>query len=169
MAHTVVSIFENLEQAQKVQEVLLGNGFTQDQVSIRIASYKKTDTPENQHPEETSEGFLSSITDFFKDLFGSDDHQVEQYARAAHHGALVSVHTATESDADKAAAILDAYGEGNTDEVNADISSPQHTFLDDPLNPVFSKTDDHSGDDIQSRASRLKSRIVERSVNKGNF
>jgi hypothetical protein len=166
MAHTVVSIFENLDQAQKVKQALLGIGFEHDQISIRNASYKTDHLSETQ---ETSAGLLSSVTDFFKDLFGGDDQQIEQYATAAHHGVLISIHTATKEEADKAAAILDNYSEEDPDKVNEDISSPAHSFLDDPLNPVFLKANDPQSSETQSRAARLKSRIVETAAGKGNL
>jgi len=162
MANTVVSIFENVEQAQRAQDLLRASGYADNQVVVKTAAYK-TDAPAEEH--ENTDVF-DKIADFFKDLFGADDEEVVTYSEAGHKGTIITVHTADRDEAEKVAAILDGYGAVDVAENTENIRSVQHQFLDDPANPVFAK--DSQDTSFPTRASRLKSRIVARSEIKNN-
>ncbi|TDE17376.1 hypothetical protein [Dyadobacter psychrotolerans] len=161
MANTVVSIFETAEQAERAQDLLRASGFADEQVSVRTASYKTNTPSEENEPTDVME----KIADFFKDLFGADDEEVTTYSEAGHRGTIITVHTTNRDDAEKVAAILDGYG---AVDVSENVSSHHHQFMDDPYNPVFEKDAHGQNNAASTRASRLKSRIIERSVIKNN-
>lgn len=164
MANTVVSIFENVEQAQRAQDLLRASGYADGQVIVKTAVYK-TDA---QVDESDNTDVFDKIADFFKDLFGADDEEVATYSEAGHKGTIITVHTADRDEAEKVAAILDGYGAVDVDGNTENVRSVQHQFLDDPAHPVFSKDGQEQDGNFPTRASRLKSRIVARSEMKNN-
>jgi hypothetical protein len=170
MANTIVSIFPNADQARQAKEHLLTSGFSAAEVDLKIASYKSDDpvmASDDQH-----QNLLEKVTAFFKDLFGSDDQQVTQYAHAGSKGVIMTVHTDTSEDAEKVAGILDSFGALDTAETSGSffpedqVQSSQHQFLDNPA--YLSSEGPVTGTDAGyiARAARLKSRIVARSVEK---
>jgi hypothetical protein len=155
MGNTVVSIFENAEQAENARNVLRAAGCSDDQVTVKTAIYKSDPVP----GEEEEKDILEKIGDFFKDLFGAEDEELTHYTNAGHKGTIITVHTADRNEAEKVAAILDGL------EISGDSESGErerHPFLDDPSNPVF------ENGLSETRSSRLRSRIVERSLRKNN-
>ena len=170
MANTVVSIFRDPEQAQQAQNHLLANGFADKQVDIKIASYKSdSQLPDN---EVDNNDLIDKITAFFKDLFGNDDEEVTRYSEAGRKGTILTVHTATSEEAEKVADILDSYGAADVNETSgsyfpeSDDLVKQHSFLDNPSNSSPENRYDERNIETDARVSRLKSRIVERSIEK---
>ena len=88
---TVVGVFDSPTNAELARHELVNAGF--DESSIRTQS----------HAEEGGEGFMSSVGNFFRDLFGGEDQQSGQYAEAVRRGG--SVLTVDVADDDEARAM----------------------------------------------------------------
>jgi len=133
MSSTVVGIFEYTSEAQEAQKYLLANGFSNDNVDIKVSStgtisdtsgYEGTtgstldtsetyktdnstwDTTSPYKKEDNSDG----IAGFFRNLFGDDDDEVPRYSEAGRKGTIVTVHARTADEAEAAARILDNFG-----------------------------------------------------------
>ena len=171
MANTVIAIFDQAEQAQQAQDHLLTQGFTEQQVNIKTASYKAE--PEDEPEENTHEtGLMDNITAFFKDLFGTDDKEVANYAMAGKHRTIVTVHTDSGEEAQQVADILDSFGAIDVNETSGSYfpenekSPTQHQFWEAPTHNA-GETHSSEESEIQARVSGIKSRIIQRSVDKG--
>ena len=171
MANTVIAIFEQADEAQTAQSHLLTHGILQSQVNIKTASYKS----EVESPEESEQehDIMESITDFFKGLFGTDHKEIPNYAAAGRHRTIVTVHTDSSEEAEQVAGILDDHGAIDVNETSGSYfpenekSTTKHQFTDDSLhNPAQEHHDEVS--EFHTRASRIRSRIVQRSADK-NF
>lgn len=116
MSSTVVGIFEYTSEAQEAQKYLLANGFSSDNVDIKTSGTTGTtgvdyaaDAPRK---DESSDG----IGNFFRNLFGDDDDDLDRYTEAGRRGTILTVHARTADEAEKAARILDNYGAVDIDE-----------------------------------------------------
>jgi len=113
MSSTVVGIFEYTSEAQEAQKYLLANGFSSDNVDIKTSGTTGTDyTADAPRRDESSDG----IGNFFKNLFGDDDDDLDRYTEAGRRGTILTVHARTADEAEKAARILDNYGAVDIDE-----------------------------------------------------
>jgi len=113
MSSTVVGIFEYTSEAQEAQKYLLANGFTSDNVDIKTSSTTGTDyTADAPRKDDSSDG----IGNFFRNLFGDDDDDLDRYTEAGRKGTILTVHARTADEAEKAARILDNYGAVDIDE-----------------------------------------------------
>lgn len=105
-SQTVVSVFERSNQAQSAVEHLLDNGFNKDQLEISSRGTK--------YSTEAIDRDDSSITGWFRSMFGNDD-DARTYSEAAKTGCVVTVHTSSVAEAQRAAEILDNYGAVDVD------------------------------------------------------
>ncbi len=108
MNHTVAAIFDSYGDAQSAMKALFGEGFVS-------ADVKLSPPDDSREARERAMGESSplkegwSIGDFFRSLFGSDQHSDDagMYAEAIRRGSyLVTVDAATEAQADQAVDIL---------------------------------------------------------------
>ncbi|HEU5053926.1 MAG TPA: hypothetical protein VFT78_12480 [Hanamia sp.] len=99
MIKTVVAIFNTREEAETAAKDLYDNGFLKENVEV---------SSEEEYEED--EAGESSITRFFKNLFGSGEETSEKYSKVASKGFVVAVHTETEEEALEACDILDDNG-----------------------------------------------------------
>lgn len=135
----------------------------------------------------------SSIGNFFSSLFGLDDDKADRYARAAEQSSIVTVHTQSEDEAERAADILDDNGAVDVDERAATYGSTTSSgmmgssatmgatgFVDDTMNTAgYDRTNAVDGDqkiqvveenlqvgkrEVETGGVRVRSRIVERPV-----
>jgi stress response protein YsnF len=114
MSSTVVGIFEYTSEAQEAQKYLLANGFSSDNVDIKTSSTTTgTDYTADTHKKDDSS---DGIGNFFKNLFGDDDDDLDRYTEAGRKGTILTVHARTADEAEKAARILDNYGAVDIDE-----------------------------------------------------
>lgn len=166
MANTVVAIFENKDAAEQAQQHLISSGYGGYHIELKIASYKA----EAQFPvsEAEEKDVLDKITAFFKDLFGSDHEAVDHYSQASRTGIILTVHTDTRSEAEKVSEVLDAYGmkpAAASAEENPELHTA-HSLVDHTGNLTPPALENSSDQTYQARAVRIKSRIVERNVEK---
>src|SRR5690242_3962564 len=99
MIKTVVAIFNTRDEAETAAKDLYDNGFSKENVEV---------SSEEEYEED--EAGESSITRFFKNLFGSGEETSEKYSKVASKGFVVAVHTQTEEEALEACEILDDNG-----------------------------------------------------------
>lgn len=108
MNHTVAAIFDSYEDAQSAMNALFNEGFTRADVKLSPPD----DSREARQsavgaPASSKEGW--GIGDFFRSLFGSDQHSDDagMYAEAIRRGSyLVTIDAQSESQADQAVDIL---------------------------------------------------------------
>lgn len=150
MANTVVGIFEKAIDAQQAQSYLLSNGFSASDVDITTSSYNSDTTVRAINKDD--EDFGDRIGNFFKDLFDGDEDETRRYSEAGRRGTIVTVHTTSTAEAEKAADILDQYGAVNVDDnavnyyesnqVNSGTVSdvPVNTYADSSVDPYLNRS-----------------------------
>ena len=104
VSKTVVGVFEHTNQAQAAIEYLTKYGFKRNNIDISNRNADEADNDEG-------------ITGFFRSLFKDDD-DVYKYSEAAKAGAVVTVNTFSDKEAEEAAEILDQLGAINMDDRN---------------------------------------------------
>ncbi len=112
MNNTVVAVFDEYGQAQQAMNALFNEGFTQSDVKLSPA--EDTSGAREQFLRSRSEDTGSSwgIGDFFRSLFGSDQHGDDAgvYSEAVRRGSyMLSVDASTEDEADRAADIMQRF------------------------------------------------------------
>ncbi|MBC8054054.1 MAG: DUF2382 domain-containing protein [Sphingobacteriaceae bacterium] len=190
MSQTVIGIFENENEAQQAVQKLVNQGFNREDVDIasRNSSQATSDSTNND-----DEGFGSSISNFFSSLFGSDDDRTSRYSEVAKRGCTITVHARSESEAERAADILDEYGAVDIDEKASQYGSSNNDssltgsdystgFNDsdsvtdrdnisdynrndsDRSIPIIEENLEVGKQEVESGGARLRSRIVEKPV-----
>ena len=113
MAQTVVGMFDNSSEAQQAVQALVSAGISRDRIDVSSSnlgssSYSSSDTSSNDHE--------NGITRFFKNLFGDDD-DADKYSHVASKTqSIVTVHSQSTDEAERAADILDDNGAVDVDE-----------------------------------------------------
>lgn len=133
MANTVVGFFDSSSEAQDAVEQLVQNGFSRD--NIDVSASNATSTTDTEHNSSTSGSNATDgengITRFFKNLFGDND-EADRYSKVGQRsGAIVSVHTQSSDEAERAADLLDDYGAVNVDEKASEYGYSSGTTSDD--------------------------------------
>jgi len=109
MAQTVVGIFDNASEAQTAVQQLVSNGFSRDHIDISSRSEDMDRTAGTTNYDRNDDD--DSIGGFFRSLFGgNDDDDYRKYSTVGRRGSIVTVHTQTVAEAERAADILDQYG-----------------------------------------------------------
>ena len=134
MNQTVVGLFNTASEAQAAVEQLKSNGFSNNDVDLSIGSSNGaagtvntgssgTDSSRTNFNLDKDDEKESGVSRFFKNLFGSDDDddtsnsQANRYSQYASRGnSIVTVHTTSANEAERAADILDECGAANVDE-----------------------------------------------------
>jgi stress response protein YsnF len=191
MAQTVIGLFENESDAQRAVQNLVEVGISRDQVDIARGTGRDNVSTGNTRDESDGRDNENGITRFFKSLFG-DSEDAERYSRVGNSGySVVTVHAQDDSDATRAADILDECGAVDVDERAAGYSNERQSVSGDfnastqgtgfPSDDI--RTDNVRGNrdneatisrveeelhvgkrQVESGGARLRSRIVERPV-----
>ncbi|MCF2447088.1 hypothetical protein L0657_24250 [Dyadobacter sp. CY345] len=169
MANTVVAIFDSKNSAEQAEQYLISAGYSPSQIEMKIASYKN-DAPFPVSEQEDA-AILDKITAFFKDLFGADHEEVSRYAHASKAGVILTVHTETHNEAEKVSEMLDAYGAEDATEhseahAGGEVINRQHSVSDHGENFASQAGENQLNNAYRTRASSIKSRIVERNLDK---
>jgi len=160
MSRTVVGLFDTTEEAQKAAQDLYSAGFNESDVDISA----------NMDAERTR-GFFSS-------LFDSDE--ANNYNEVANRGAsIVTVHTDSSEEAERAGAILDGYGavdvderamqyRGSTSDTYTDTST-RDTYTDTERTdrnaiPIVEEQINVGKQVVETGGARVRSRIIEKPV-----
>jgi len=166
MSNTVVGIFEYTSEAQEAKSYLLANGFSEENVDIKIASYVDDDGT-----RKTEEDAGDRIGNFFKGLFGDDENEVKRYSDEGRRGTIVTVHAETSAEAEAAARVLDNYGAVDFGETSGSYSPTEQASSiaesDVPVSdsiPVIEEELLVGKREVTTGGVRLKSKIVERPI-----
>ena len=179
MTQTIVGLFDQPADAQNAVQELMSKGFTKD--NIDISTGPGTATGSTNFDSDTIE-HESGVKGFFKNLFGSDDDNIERYSTVASrsNNSIVTVYAQSADEAEKAADILDDYGAVNVDEKANEYGYTGKAAMGDNTT-MNNNTMDTTGNASQSikiieenlsvgkktvetGGARLKSRIVEHPV-----
>jgi stress response protein YsnF len=183
MSQTVIGIFENAREADNAVEQLVFNGFTRERIDVAAQGTTgltgSTTTATSTH---TNDNFGDGISRFFSSLFDTRD-EADNYSTVASRGTVVTVHTNSTADSERAAEILDQYGAVDVNEraqqyrnsLNSDLTTTTSDTLD--TTRAHSVTDETTGaipiieEELQvgkrvveTGGVRLRSRIIERPV-----
>ena len=168
MTHTVIGIFDSLQEAQTATQQLLNSGFTQNNIDISAqdatASTAATGT-------SGGAGDHDGIGGFFKSLFGGNDEH-HAYSHVARRSTVVTVHARSEEEARQAADLLDRYGAvdvneraarygyaGGTATTTTDTTARTGTAI-----PIIEENLVVGKRVVETGGVRLRSRIIERPV-----
>jgi uncharacterized protein (TIGR02271 family) len=184
MANTVIGIFDSSSEAQQAVEQLISNGFTRSDIdmSSRSEDFGRTSTgtastTSSYSDRRDDDSFGDKVSNFFSSLFDSDD-DARTYSSVGTKGCVVTVHTHSMEEAERAADLLDRYGAVDVNEKAAQFGSTASTtnsFADRDID-ARSTTDTSNSlpiieEDLQvgkriveTGGVRLRSRIVERPV-----
>lgn len=173
MRQTVFGIFDSAADAQKAVKHLLEQGFTNSMVDIRARRSDEvtptSSTPTSAKPTETKGDSFSS---FFSNLFGSDNEKARSYSEVARRGSVVTVHTTSKEESDRAARILDKFGAIDAEEralqyrsgaERGEIEKGRTTTSGESI-PVIEENLEVGKREVESGKVRVRSRIVERPV-----
>jgi len=115
MAQTVIGFFDDAAAAQRAVQQLVSNGFDRDRIDVSSGNRSgmtstSSDTSEHRDHE-------NGITRFFKNLFGDNDDEAERYSRVGmRSNSIVTVHSQSSEEAERAADLLDDYGAINVND-----------------------------------------------------
>ena len=126
MALTVIGIFDDATQAQQAVEALVAAGIGRSNIDLsagratdgttttgELIPDRHTNTSGTRTEEvlDDTKDVGSSLGGFFSSLFGGDsDDDHRKYSAVADRGSVVTVHTQTDGEAERAADILDDNG-----------------------------------------------------------
>lgn len=158
---TVVGVFDDVTEAKQAVDKLVAAGIDRNAIDMS-AHASKADTYEDDYED-------SGVVEFFKNLFGDDDDDHKRYSTVGSRGSIVTIHAATEEQAEKAADILDEngalnvhdraaqYGYGAGAEATGEVEGQENIKIIEENLRVGKET-------VQTGGVRLKSRIVSKPV-----
>ena len=166
MRQTVFGIFETANEAQDAVKHLLQNGFSEANIDVRAKS--ATGQSETHHNNNDTG---DSVSNFFSNLFGSDSNETRNYSEVARRGSVVTVHTSSREESERAAEILDKFGAIDANErarssrttENRGTTDSTTTGTDKNI-PVIEEEMEIGKREVESGGVRVRSRIIERPV-----
>jgi len=180
MANTVIGIFDSSSEAQQAVEQLISNGFTRSDIdmSSRGDDFDRTSSSTTSgYDDRRDDDFGDKVSNFFSSLFDSDD-DARTYSSVGKTGCVVTVHTHSMQEAERAADLLDRYGAVDVNERASQYGSSASTtnsFADSNIDthssadtsaslPIIEESLEVSKRTVETGGVRLRSRIVERPV-----
>lgn len=148
--HTVVGIYDDAAKARKAEKELLNDGFNRDIVDL--SSNDKRDREKS--------------SSFFGSLFGNDD-DARRHSEVAERGTIVTVHTQSLQEAERAALILDKFGTldiGDTRRTGTETKTGRTDTTGKTSIPVIEENLEVGKREVTTGGARLRSKIVERPV-----
>jgi hypothetical protein len=111
MAHTLVGVYDNYQDAQATLNELLNSGFEIE--NVRLSPEEESTTARQSALRHDEAGHTSGhgISGFFRSLFGSDADKKQQhtdmYSEAVRRGSyLLTIHTSNDEQAERASVIM---------------------------------------------------------------
>ncbi len=167
MAQTVVGLFENESDAQRAAERLESVGISRSNIDISKGTGTTGATSNSSNDGDGENG----ITRFFKNLFGGDNDDADRYSRVGNRGySIVTVHAASNDEAERAADILDELGAVDVDERSVGYSNERQSMSNDrerESDATISRVQEDlevGKREVERGGVRVRSRIVERPV-----
>ena len=138
---TVVGVFDNASEAQQAVDALVSDGFSRSNIDLSTAKsdaygnssnssygtdsgavvpdrHKNTSGTAAEEVVDDTKDVGDSIGNFFSSLFGGSD-DADKYKRVAGSSSVVTVHTDSKDEAERAADILDDNGAVDVNEKDA--------------------------------------------------
>ena len=171
MAQTVIGLFDRAAEAYQAVQQLLDQGFTNDNVDLSVQIVTGTGTSTTVAGNEDRPN--DHVGNFFGSLFGTGDESSIYSHVARQSGSLVTVHAQSGEEAQRAAAVLDHCGAIDIDERAAQYGHPGATGAaatnaataeETTSIPVIEERLQVGKRTVETGATRLRSRIVERTV-----
>lgn len=144
--HTVVGIYDDTAKARKAEKELINDGFSREVVDLSVN--------EKRDQEKSSS--------FFGSLFGDND-EARRHAEIAQRGTVVTVHTKSLQEAERAAAILDKFGTLEVGDKRTTTDKTKNVTGKESI-PVIEEKLEVGKREVTTGGVRLRSRIVERPV-----
>lgn len=163
MRQTVFGIFNTANEAQNAVQNLLNSGFTESNIDVRAKNTSsQTDTNYNDTTGD-------SVSNFFGNLFGSDSHETRNYSEKARRGSVVTVHTSSKEESERAAEILDRFGAIDANDQSSGFRNDRRDEFSgstetDKSIPIIEEKMEVGKREVESGGVRLRSRIIERPV-----
>jgi uncharacterized protein (TIGR02271 family) len=163
MRHTVVALFDKPDQAQDAVQALLNNGIKQEHIDVHAK--RATDRDDDDSG--------SSIGNFFRNLFSSDENEARNHSEVARRGSVVTVHAQDKREAQQAAVILDQFGALDANEHAGRYRSGQQTSANmdsdlaqgrDTTIPVIEENVEIGKKEVDTGGVRIRSRIIEKPI-----
>lgn len=192
MANTVIGIFDNASEAQQAVDQLVSSGFSRNSIDLSAGVSGGQTGSDNLIPDrqvntsgtrteeivDDTKDTGSGIGGFFSSLFGSDDDDdTGKYSTVGNRGSIVTVHTDTDEEAERAADILDDAGAVDVNERAAEYGyvSQSTTPMTGSKTPMMDTDEDQTLKVIEENLEvgkrtvetggvRLRSRIVAKPV-----
>jgi stress response protein YsnF len=156
MTKTVIGIFDNFKNAQQAAQQLMTKGFIKETIDISNKNNQNT-YEQTAHKEDDD-----SISNFFNYLFGNTD-ESRKYTEAAQGKSVITVHTSTNDEAERAADILDDCGAVDVDQQEAK-NKDMATGKENTTIPVMEEQVAIGKRVVETGGVRIRSRIVEKPV-----
>lgn len=167
MKQTVIGIYDKRDKAKQAEQDLLRSGFDKNQVDISSSATGAADVKDNDRHSS-----------FFGSLFGDNKEEARRHAEIAQRGTVVTVHTQSMNDAERAAAILDKFGTLDVDDASFTRRSGAETATGkttdrtydigrntgDTNIPIIEENLETGKREVETGGARLRSRIVERPI-----
>lgn len=171
MTNTVIGFFDDSADAQEAVDQLLQAGFDKGNIDVTSGSSIAGRTDTSTDPGEKG----NAITRFFSSLFGENSDDAKRYSSMGQQSdSMVTVHTISADQSERAADILDACGASYVDEKSAEYAKMSATPNTDQINPDTDRTGDTiqrieeelqvGKRSVQTGGVRVRSRIVEKPV-----
>jgi len=182
MAQTVIGIFDNAREAQDAVEALVNRGFTRDNIDLSLSSTTEGSTTTTGSYSRTDDDHDSGgIGGFFRSLFGDDDdnrERTQRYTEVGSRSSIVTVHAASDDEAERAADLLDEYGAVDVDErsdyhrsqtttgTTSNLMNQVQEFTQEGTQaiPVIEENLQVGKRVVETGGVRVRSRIIERPV-----
>ena len=123
---TVLATFDDAATAQRAMEALIAEGFDRNNVHLQGASSVPSGEGSSMRGDVTdagvtqqrssSQGAMSTVGNFFKNLFGSDNDDAGTYAEAVRRGSIVvAVDAQDDEQLDRARTVMEEMGSVDVD------------------------------------------------------
>jgi len=180
MNHTVVGLFNDNPQIRRAVDGLEAIGISSENISVGrtkgVSGYVKDDPSEPQEWVGTNNITDNNLIRFFKSLFSDEcDETSDSYAKIANSGhSVVTVLTASDEEAERAAHVLEECGALSVDDVEDGRVTASGRSRSAPIEPMAGGgehaappiSDDRMPENREgdARQDRLRSPIIARNV-----
>jgi uncharacterized protein (TIGR02271 family) len=130
---TILATFDDEQSAQQAVDELVAEGFPPSSVHLQSGSLPGETRPNSV----TSHGFMSSVGNFFSNLFGSEQEHAGVYSEAVRRGStVIAVDAQSDQDVDRAQMLLQRLGSVNVEDRVAGWKSEGWTGFDPSAVPL---------------------------------
>ena len=170
MRQTVFGIFDKASEAQNAVKQLMDEGFDRSAIDVHRTREGEGTAIKGTNRSEPKERNSDGYRNFFSNLF-TDKKEVETYSDVASRGSVVTVHTTSLEESERAAQVLDRFGAIDANERASHYrtegsagTQPTGRTADSESIPVIEEKMDVGKRDVETGGVRLRSRIIERPV-----